>query len=142
MTLRCGQLLARFATQAESVSLFMRVIVVGEKTLGPGHPLTRRYQSHYARLLLDAGRPAEASLSARPHWRHIRPPGNPQPSGWRMTHPTEEMSAMGVSQLTRSSREPAGTRPPQLAPSPLIVSQRAIEVTAMGRSSIMRTDSS
>ncbi len=28
--------------------------------LGPGHPLTQRYKSHFARLLIDTGRSAEA----------------------------------------------------------------------------------
>jgi hypothetical protein len=30
------------------------------KALGPEHPLTQRFQSNYARLLLDTGRTAEA----------------------------------------------------------------------------------
>jgi Tetratricopeptide repeat len=33
---------------------------VGEKSLGRNHPQTQRYISHYARLLLDTGRAAEA----------------------------------------------------------------------------------
>jgi hypothetical protein len=37
---------------------------IGEKALGPDHPLTQRYQSHYARLLLLAGRPDQALVPA------------------------------------------------------------------------------
>src|SRR4030095_4475762 len=40
--------------------LFQRAIAIGERTLGPVHLLTQRFRSHYARLLLDTGRPAEA----------------------------------------------------------------------------------
>ena len=40
--------------------LFFRAIVIGDKALGAEHPLTRRYQSHYARLLLLTDRAAEA----------------------------------------------------------------------------------
>ena len=45
--------------------LFLRAIAVGDKALGAEHPLTRRYQSHYARLLLMTDRPAEALQLAR-----------------------------------------------------------------------------
>ncbi len=38
---------------------------MGEKKLGVSHPLTQRYRSHYARLLLDTGRAAEALELAR-----------------------------------------------------------------------------
>jgi len=38
---------------------------VGDKALGAEHPLTRRYQSHYARLLPMTDRPAEALQLAR-----------------------------------------------------------------------------
>jgi hypothetical protein len=33
---------------------------IGDTVLGPDHALTQRYRSHYARLLLDTGRTAEA----------------------------------------------------------------------------------
>jgi hypothetical protein len=89
--------------EAESASLFLRVIAIGE----PGHPLTRRYQSHHARLLLD---------DDTPDGRNGRDGG---------------VSAESLLEA------PASARPPQLAPSPLRVSQRAIEVMAMGRSSVM-----
>jgi hypothetical protein len=35
-------------------------ITIGEKAIGAEHPLTQRYQSHYARLLLMTDRAAEA----------------------------------------------------------------------------------
>ena len=38
---------------------------MGDKALGAEHPLTRRYQSHYARLLPMTDRPAEALQLAR-----------------------------------------------------------------------------
>jgi len=38
----------------------LRAIAIGEKAHGLEHPLTRRYQSHYAHLLLNTNRPAEA----------------------------------------------------------------------------------
>jgi len=40
-------------------------IAMGDKALGAEHPLTGRYQSHYARLLLMTDRPAEALQLAR-----------------------------------------------------------------------------
>jgi hypothetical protein len=49
---------AGHASDAEP--LFRRAISIGEKTLGQTHPLTQRYRSHRARLLLDTGRPVEA----------------------------------------------------------------------------------
>jgi hypothetical protein len=40
--------------------LFRRAIAISEKALGRDHALTQRYASHFARLLLDTGRSAEA----------------------------------------------------------------------------------
>ena len=40
--------------------LFHRAISTSEKALGSNHTLTQRYASHYARLLLDTARAAEA----------------------------------------------------------------------------------
>jgi hypothetical protein len=45
--------------------LFHRAISIGEKALGRTHSLTQRYASHYARLLLDTARAAEALPVAR-----------------------------------------------------------------------------
>src|SRR4029077_4555972 len=45
--------------------LFLRAIAVGDKALGAEHPLTGRYQSHYARLLLMTDRPAEGLRLSR-----------------------------------------------------------------------------
>lgn len=39
---------------------FRRAIAIGDTALGANHPLTQRYQSHYARLLPTANRAAEA----------------------------------------------------------------------------------
>ena len=40
--------------------MFRKAISIGEKALGRDHSLTQRYASHYARLLLESGRAAEA----------------------------------------------------------------------------------
>jgi hypothetical protein len=44
---------------------FLRAIAIGDKALGAEHPLTQRYQSHYARLLLTTSRAAEALQRGR-----------------------------------------------------------------------------
>ena len=44
----------------EAEPLFLRAIAIGDNALGAEHPLTQRYQSHYARLLLTTNRAAEA----------------------------------------------------------------------------------
>ena len=53
-------LLRDLGQTGEAEGLFRRAIAIGDKTLGAAHPLTQRYRSHYARLLLMTGRPAEA----------------------------------------------------------------------------------
>ena len=45
---------------SDAEALFKRAIAIGEKALGHRHPLTQRYCSHYARLLLNTGRPTDA----------------------------------------------------------------------------------
>jgi hypothetical protein len=42
-----------------------KAIAIGEKVLGRDHSLTQRYASHYARLLLDTRRAAEALTVAQ-----------------------------------------------------------------------------
>jgi len=45
---------------AEAERLFERATAIGDKALGAGHPLTQRFKSHYARLLLMTDRSGEA----------------------------------------------------------------------------------
>ena len=45
--------------------MFRKAIAIGEKALGRDHPDTQRYASHYARLLLETGRAAEALTVAQ-----------------------------------------------------------------------------
>ena len=40
----------------EAEALFRSAIAIGQEAFGSDHPLTRRYESHYARLLLMTGR--------------------------------------------------------------------------------------
>jgi hypothetical protein len=45
---------------SEAEPLFHQAIAIGEKVLGLGHPLTQRYRSHFARLLVSTERTSEA----------------------------------------------------------------------------------
>jgi hypothetical protein len=49
----------------EAEPLFQQAIAIGEKALGRDHPLTQRYASAYARLLVMTQRAAEALTIAQ-----------------------------------------------------------------------------
>jgi len=50
----------RAVKREDAEPLFQRAIAICQKVLGAGHGLTHRFQAHFARLLLDTGRAAEA----------------------------------------------------------------------------------
>jgi hypothetical protein len=86
---------------------------------------------------------ARCSLVVRARNRPTMPePVDPRPATRPRTSPRQRKNVprSAARLVVASSRRPRA-RPPQLAPSPLRASQRAIEVTAMGRSSVMTTDS-
>jgi hypothetical protein len=45
--------------------LFQKAIAIGEKAVGRDHSLTQRHANHYARLLVETGRAAEALAVAQ-----------------------------------------------------------------------------
>ena len=45
--------------------MFRKAIAISEKALGREHPLTQRYASHHARLLVETGRASEGLTVAQ-----------------------------------------------------------------------------
>ena len=59
-----ARLLRQTSQPNEAEQLFQRAITTGNKILGADHPLTQRFKSNYARLLLDTHRVPEAHALA------------------------------------------------------------------------------
>jgi hypothetical protein len=110
----------------EAEAHFRRAIAIAEKALGPEHPDTRRYQSRYARLLLDTGRAANAlALAETALATHEASLGTNHPSteaSARVTADaldalgrTEEAASLRVRRGLAVKHSPTGMRRPEMA---------------------------
>jgi tetratricopeptide (TPR) repeat protein len=60
-----GRVLRDLGEIPQAERMFERATAIGERTIGTDHPITQRFRSHYARLLLMTDRPREALLLAQ-----------------------------------------------------------------------------
>jgi hypothetical protein len=105
-------LLRNIGRGSEAEPLFHQAIAIGEKVLGFGHPLTQRYRSHFARLLVGTERTSEAlAFGEAALATHQAASGSSHP--WTKDSARVTADALGRTEEAKALRERYGLTEPE-----------------------------